>query len=385
MHPLPTASTADHRRQRRILSHAFSDSALKEQEFLLQACTDLLIARLRDQIVDGQAEVDICKWYSFTSFDIMGELCFGESFSCLENGTHQWIETMFKGLKALKIMSVFDDFPPLHLFRSWLIPPWIKAKALKNIEWARQSIDKRLQQKTERPDFLKYILENNQEKHESMSRAEIDSTVTVLVAAGSESTATAISTVTYFALKNPAVLHRLRSEIHDDLPLTVANLSRLPFLQAVIQEALRMHPSAPVAAPRLIDRPGVTVCGIPVPQGCRVSIAHKVASRRPSNFVEPDSYLPERWLNSSSNREGRFAADDRAVSEPFLVGARNCIGRTLAWAELRLILAKMVRNFDLALAGSEEKDGMDWTDQKAYLSHERKPLFVKIQPRKLGE
>lgn len=81
----------NHQRQRKIVSHAFSERALKEQEYIIQRYSDLLISRLHDQNED----LDLCKWIHFASFDVMGELSFGESFHCLENAeNHEWVSTV---------------------------------------------------------------------------------------------------------------------------------------------------------------------------------------------------------------------------------------------------------------------------------------------------
>lgn len=84
----------NHQRQRKIVSHAFSDRALREQEYIIQRYSDLLISRLRDQ--DG--EIDLCRWFHFMSFDMMGELNFGESFNCLRNAeNHEWVGKISSG------------------------------------------------------------------------------------------------------------------------------------------------------------------------------------------------------------------------------------------------------------------------------------------------
>ena len=90
-----------------------------------------------------------------------------------------------------------------------------------------------------------------------------------------------------------------------------------------------------------------------------------------SNFHRPEEFLPQRWLG-----DVEFADDNRAVFQPFAVGPRNCLGRNLAYAEMRLILAKVLYNFDLDL---DVKTG-PWMDQKVYTLWEKKPLWVKLKP-----
>jgi averantin hydroxylase len=85
--------------------------------------------------------------------------------------------------------------------------------------------------------------------------------------------------------------------------------------------------------------------------------------------------VPERWL---ANPPKEFADDDRAARAPFSLGPRNCIGRNLAYAEMRLILAKVCFNFDLEL--DEERCGNWIGDQKIYGLWEKASLYVKLTP-----
>lgn len=261
----------NHRRQRQIMGHGFSDRALRDQEYILRGYTDLLISRLRDETEkDGAKPIDICSWYNFTTFDILGDLCFGESFHCLENGeNHDWMAATFKGVKFSQLLTVFHHFPPMNAIVKWSIPKFVHDIANKSFAFSRQRVDQRIAAKSDRPDFMKYILENNHAG--GMTREEIDSNATFLVLAGSETSALTLTTATYFSLKDPPVMERLVREIRQSFrshaDITVAEVAKLPYMHAVIQESLRIHVPAPVSIPRQVDRPGVEVCGMPVPEG----------------------------------------------------------------------------------------------------------------------
>jgi hypothetical protein len=82
---LTMAPDAVHARQRRALAHAFSKQALMEQEHILREYVDLFVARLREMARRGE-EVDMVRWFSFCTFDIIGDLSFGEPFGCLREG-----------------------------------------------------------------------------------------------------------------------------------------------------------------------------------------------------------------------------------------------------------------------------------------------------------
>ena len=235
-----------------------------------------MISRLREQPNLRDAIVDICSWYNFTTFDILGDLCFGESFHCLETAeNHPWLDATFKGVKAGQIFTVFHHFPPMNTIFKWCLPRLIREQAQKSFLFTRERVDRRIASNSDRPDFMKYILENNYPG--GLSRDEIDSTTTFLVLAGSETSAMALTAATYFSLKNPPVMERLVQEIRQAFKhqedITIAAVSNLPYIHAVIQEALRIHPPATVSVPRQVDRPDVEVCGMVVPQGVSVCLS----------------------------------------------------------------------------------------------------------------
>lgn len=267
-----TNNIDDHARQRRIMGKALSDRALREQEYILKRYTDLLVQRLHEQVKEGKdgmaATTDIGKWFTYTTFDTIGDLELGESFHSLDNKEeHPWVSAIFNGLKFGMILTAFHHFPPLKA--EWLMPKIVHDKARDHFVWATSRIDQRLQQETDRPDFMKYILEGSGEK--GMSREEIHSNATLAILAGSDTSATTCTSTTWFLVKNPSVLKRLQEEVRSSFKrlddITVASAAKLPYLHAVIKEALRLHPAGPISVPREVDRKGVTISGHSVPVG----------------------------------------------------------------------------------------------------------------------
>lgn len=96
-------------------------------------------------------------------------------------------------------------------------------------------------------------------------------------------------------------------------------------------------------------------------------------NRHPAYWTHPDDYIPERWLG----KDERFAGDRLDAMQPFSVGPRNCIGRNLAYAEMRLILARILFEFDLSLA----EESKDWLQaQKCYALWDKPSLCVYLKP-----
>ena len=277
---IATSSIENHTRQRRIVSHGFSDKALRDQECILQQYTDFLVQRLRDQVSVGEtsADVDITKWYNFVVFDIIGELCLGESFHSLKNGAdHIWITTLGTAMRFSGAMMGIRAWLPLDNLLRFCLPKSTKEKLREHLEWIIGKIDKRIAEDTDRPDFMSYILRNNHSK--GMSLDEMHATVPTLIAAGSETSATNLAAVTWFMLQNPTMMERLKQEIRDsftkDEDITVAAVSQLPYLHAVMQETLRIHPPVPFGSARLIPREGAMISGHWIPGGVSSSFLHK--------------------------------------------------------------------------------------------------------------
>lgn len=96
-------------------------------------------------------------------------------------------------------------------------------------------------------------------------------------------------------------------------------------------------------------------------------------------FEAPHEFHPERWL-PADQRPGQFANDNHAASRPFSVGPTGCVGKGLAWAELRLIIARLVWAFDMSV---DPNHALDWTKWKARIVVEKGPQFLRLKERPL--
>ena len=141
--------------------------------------------------------------------------------------------------------------------------------------------------------------------------------------AGSETTATALCGITYFLCRNPLAYEKLTNEIRGEFAQFDQICGRLtenlPYLKAVIDEGLRLYPPIAVGLPR-VSPGGETVDDYSVPKGTIVSVNTWVAGHIEANFHDAFRFIPERWLNPENE-------DDKAASQPFLIGSRVCLGR----------------------------------------------------------
>jgi cytochrome P450 len=341
------SNDADHSRFRRLLSHAFSDSSLRGQEPIIKNYVDLLMQRLHENILDGKNAVDMVAWYNFTTFDIIGDLAFGESFDCLKNSEyHPWISILFSSLKYAAYTNVARRLPGSKYLVPLITPKKIVSRRNTHLALTEEKVKGRITKSNERPDFFGNILKhNNTEK--GFSFPELITNGSTLIIAGSETTATLLSGVTYLLLRNPLVLAKLQDEIRSaftkEEEITLESCNKLEYCLAVLTETLRMYPPVAVGLPRIVDAQGDMIAGNWVPGGVStgfasqkvevttlltisfqtiVSVSQLSASHSPANFKDPEKFIPERHMD-----DPRFANDSKTAMQPFSFGPRNCIGR----------------------------------------------------------
>jgi averantin hydroxylase len=269
------ANRADHSRFRRLLSHAFSDKGIREQNLLIRQYVDLLIQRLHEHA--GTRSQDMVDWYTWTLFDVIGDLAFGEPFDCLKDAaTHPWIESVFGNIKAAPVINVFHRYSLSSLI-GMLAPKKLLQLRKENYEYSVAKIDQRLESESERLDFWDKVLIHNKEgKGTGMTRDEMVSNASLLVLAGSETTATLLSGATYLLLKHPDVMAKLVTEIRtafkSDSEIDLLTVSKLEYMLAVLDETMRLYPPVTSQPNRVTPRGGEMVCGKWVAEGVRLTV-----------------------------------------------------------------------------------------------------------------
>jgi cytochrome P450 len=272
---LLASSDEDHTRQRRLVAHAFSERALREQEPLIGLYVDLLVEKLYGRVSGpSRGKVDMVKWYNFTTFDVIGDLSFGEPFNCLENNEyHSWVSAIFQGVKGSTLLVAAGYYPWIsYLITNFLIPKHLIKMRRDNLALSAAKVDRRIALGTNRPDFISYILKHN-ETEKGMAKAEIESNANVLIGAGSETTATFLSGCTFYILKHRHVydklVHEIRSAFRTEADITFSALQTLPYLDAVVNETFRLYPPVAIGLPRIIPEGGAIVCDRFIPEGVR--------------------------------------------------------------------------------------------------------------------
>ncbi|RMZ84443.1 hypothetical protein DV738_g836, partial [Chaetothyriales sp. CBS 135597] len=373
---------AIHARHRRLLVYAFSDKALKDQEPIIQGYVDLFVEKLRQ--ASNKGAVNIRDFVNFVIFDITGDLMFGESFGCLEESKlHPWIELLFGSAKAYSFLIAVKQFPLLSKILESMIPKAVIQKGVDHFNLTAAKTDERLKRKTDRPDIITFALRNGlvegkpdhgTKAEKMMTRAELHSNAYVMIGAGSEEPATQLAGCLYYLATHEHVRRRLRKEIigafHSSTDITIAKTAELPYLSAVINESFRIYSPFVTSLPRIVQGDGDVFAGQYVPGGTIVSCHLYASFHSPANFALPEEFIPDRWLGTDE----RFAGDKRDVLHPASLGPRGCVGKALGYAEIRLVLCKLLWTFDMTLC----EDSRDWLNQDVFIIWDKPPLMVRL-------
>jgi cytochrome P450 len=179
-----------------------------------------------------------------------------------------------------------------------------------------------------------------------LSSDDVRDELLTLLLAGHETTATTLTWAWWFLDRAPEVAERLRAEIADvlgDGTPGYDDVERLPFTTAVVAETLRLRPAAWVVE-REVAAP-VDLAGLRPPVGTILTISPWVLQRDPKSWVEPHSFLPERWLDDEGRYDDSAPGQPRGAWLPFGAGSHVCVGAAFAWTEAILVLAALARRW----------------------------------------
>ncbi|PVH96121.1 putative RNA polymerase II mediator complex component Srb8 [Periconia macrospinosa] len=371
-------------RMRRLLAPSFTEKSLREQAPVLDYYANLFMDRVQGIYNDNNKQgkptvLNFLDWTNFYTMDIIGDLGIGESFHCLEESSyHPWVQTLYNFFKGMVFASAVRFFPITNFLLQHMIPKEILAKQKAHTDFVNEKILQRLDMSTNRPDLITPFLKDMKTAPEKMSLGEIQSTFAVILVAGSETTATTLVGVWYQLVMNPSVQKKLwtdlsrRFKLEEDI--NVESTKDIPYLDAIINESLRLCYAIPGGLPRVVPEGGDTYVGKYVPGGTQISIRPHVVLHSEKYFKNANQFIPERWLPLDQRPEA-YRADHLGASQPFNVGPTGCIGKPLAWAEMRVIVAKVIWKYHLSMANDSS---FSWAALRKMMIVEKDPLWLKV-------
>lgn len=272
---------------------------------------------------------------------------------------------------AISVGMVFKHFPLLRKIILSL-PTWLACKvspATAGLPKLRVAFGRQVKDFMANPDSLKdqphpiiyhRLLDPEAQKgHPVPSPTGLLDEAQALTFAGSDTVANTLMIGFFHILNQPSLYARLQGEVltlwpHLDSPPVLEMLETSPLLTAAIKEALRMTPGVCAPCVRVVPATGATISGTMIPPGTVVGMSSTFVHRSSEIFKSPETYDPGRWLARDSKTFDQWLV-------PFSKGPRTCLGTNLAWCELYIAFATMLRRFDMRIDGTVVQD-LVWRD-----------------------
>ncbi|KAK5139945.1 hypothetical protein LTR04_003238, partial [Oleoguttula sp. CCFEE 6159] len=367
-----------HGNQRRLISRAYAMESLKDLEPYVDDSVKHFLGKMDEQ--QGRS-VDMGSWVQLFAFDVIGEVTFSKRFGFMDVGKDDGSFSAIEG--ALRSASWIGQVPWLYWIHDFFSPVigshlGIAARHGSLRSFAMSEVSARKDRGTDRKDILSKLFQAHEDKPAEFDDNAVISMATSNIFAGSDTTAISTRAIIYYLLKNPEHKRRLVSEI-DDMrsrgklsdPVTLDEANNMEYLQAVMYEALRLHPAVGMSLPRVTPEGGVEIDGRFLPAGTVIGVNPWVVHRNKDVFGEDvESFRPDRWLKEDNGDMQVFRGDLLRILTNLLMlsdrfffafgsGARMCLGRNISWMEMSKLIPTMFMHYDLELSDPEA----GWTEK----------------------
>ncbi|CAG2109785.1 unnamed protein product, partial [Medioppia subpectinata] len=361
------------KRVRSIVSPSFTSGKLRSMMASISDIADQFVTNL-DAFATSSETVDMRKYLGAFAMDVISACAYGINVESINNPNHPIV------VNAKKILSVDSSFsyalsilaPPIA--RMFSVEPFnitaIKyfAKLTEKIVEERKSAAKTLTNSAKkRSDFIQLMIDNestdkdmdshdytkedlkilgeivnNRTRNQTLSLDEMTAQGILFFIAGYDTTSASLSHVVYYLSQNKDKQQILREELNAlDTDFTYENLNQCQYLNAVIDETLRLAPPLISIQRECKQDYKLGNTGITIEAGTTVEHHPYIIHRLPEHFPDPHQFKPERFLNPTHHPYAYL---------PFGCGPRLCVGMRFALNEMRMCIAKIVHRFEFTLA-----------------------------------
>ncbi|KAJ5750360.1 hypothetical protein N7533_007388 [Penicillium manginii] len=348
----------------RPVKSMYSMSRVQEVESTMDVTIKLLFDKLRAKFVGTGQTCEMSDWINFFAWDTMSQATFSQDLGILEAGGDD------KGFlrNSDRTLDYFASICQIPLLDRFLDKNPIMRVGPPTFAWANifslGQLQKRYQEEKEtKQDYLAKFLEIKEKNPEL-----VDDNVIILwllsnVLAGSDSTAYTMSAAIYYILKNPEVHKKLCAELRGanlPLPAKWKDIHGLKYLEAVMREAMRVHPGVGLILERVVPKGGLSLPdGRFVPEGVVVGMNPWIINKNEEIFgANPDDFIPERWLQTSSESDEVYQArfsKMKGTDMTFGAGSRACLGQYLSQLESYKLIATLFSTFDVELSSPDHE------------------------------
>ncbi|KAI1826860.1 cytochrome P450 [Xylaria intraflava] len=386
-----TRDRAEHTRKRKMISHTFAPKSISQFEPYISENLTMFVNRW-DELAENSphektAYTDCLKWFNYVAFDTIGDLAFGTPFGMLRSGADIAEVRSSPNAPPIyapaveilnrrgEVSATLGCLPSIKPYAKWLPDPFF-SKGLAAVENLAGIAIARVKDRLENPpdinrkDLLARLQEGRDEKGEPLGLEELTAEALTQLIAGSDTTSNSSCALLYYVARTPGVLEKIQRELDAAIPDSntkvpdYESIRNLPYLEAAINEALRIHSTSGIGLPRQIPEtsPGIDLHGHYFPPGTILSVpTYTIHHSKEIWGDDADDFRPERWETATARQRNAFI--------PFSYGPRSCVGRNVAEMEMKMIAATWMRRYDVFL----RQDVME--TREGFL---RKPLALEI-------
>lgn len=361
----------EHKIRRAIVNPLFSQNSVNAFSNVVRDKLEEAIDVMKKHDLEG-TPIDIQKLYRCITADNVASLIFGYSQDLVRLGDSVYppLFTAMDGFLDSShlvvhfpiLVKLVKNLPPS--ISRWILPGYVAFREDCSHQIQR-IIERRAKGKVSdengRTLMFDLLLESNGQKgFQRLSREQLIDEALSTVFAGTDTTVVTLAASTFYILRTPGVLAKLREELSrvpgsEEGRFEWKHIQNLPYLAAVVKESLRLHTPVVIALPRVVPPEGIQVQGNFIPGGTIVVNTSVAIHHNPNLFSSPEKYLPERWL-------GQKGMELEKWQMGFSKGPRQCIGMNIANMEMYLTLANFFGRFEMELFETDEKS-MEWVNK----------------------
>lgn len=363
--------------------HLLSAKSVRSFRTVREEETGLMMEKIKHYSSSTSLPVNLSELMATTTNDIVCRVVLGRKYSG-ENG--KGFSKLLMDFTELLGAFVVGDYVPWLDWFSHLSGYYARAKKVAKqfddlLEGVVEDhINNPKGDSNEHEDFVEVLLwiQRTESLGFPIDKTVIKALLLDMFIAGTDTISTLLEWSMTELLRHPNTMKKLKEEVskvaNGRTHITEEDLSHMKYLNAVVKETLRLHPSIPLLVPRE-SRQDIKLNGYHIKAGTRVFINAWAIARDPTHWDQPEEFKPERFLSSSIDVKGK---DFQVI--PFGAGRRGCPGAVYATAVNDLVLANLVHQFNWELPGGAE--GLDMSESFGFTVHRKIPLMAIATPNK---
>ncbi|RAH49962.1 cytochrome P450 [Aspergillus brunneoviolaceus CBS 621.78] len=351
-----------HRARRGILASFFSKQSIRAFEPDIIRRIDSVCWHLENAMKRGKA-IELHNLFINFAVDTVSLFAFGPRY-CFNTLDYPVLTDMWKkGVNSIFETLILLRHLPFLYTVSRYFPAWICCliqAQYRNIKPVEEAIEERMTelfnsrkaQVWDKSIFASILQDDGKHPSTETTLPRLIDEAKFLLVAGTDAPSQVMAITLFHVLRNPRVHARLKDELTQALPRAAMTpswqeMEKLPYLSAVIKEGLRLSAVVTSRLPRIAPDETLYCNGWEIPPGTPVSMSTHFILRNPAIVPRPMEFWPERW--EANPQLERYLV-------PFSKGSQACLGPSMAYCWLNLVLATVLRRFRLELFDTSENN-----------------------------